>query len=138
MPPDPPTLFIDRNAWSNALHDALSQANIPHQAHRWHFAEHDAHAEIDDSAWLSAVARQGWAVITRDKNIRYRINELNAMKQARLHVFVFTRGTLTAKETGELLVTAYPAIVDAIANTTPPAFFSISGTGAVARLNIGA
>jgi hypothetical protein len=137
LPPDLVTLFIDRNAWSNALHLALNNAGIPHEAHRWHFAEQDQKAEIDDSEWLRAVAERGWVVVTRDKNIRYRVNELSAMKEANLHVFVFTRGALTAAETGDLLVKAYPLIVKAVMSTPSPAFFSITGSGAVAPLRIG-
>jgi hypothetical protein len=44
---------------------------------------------------------------------------------------------LTARETGELLVDAYPAITDAAAAIEPPAFFSIARSGAVRLLKIG-
>lgn len=135
--PDRLTLFIDRSAWSNALHAALDEASIPHQAHRWHFAEQDEQAEKDDSAWLRAVADRGWVVVTRDKNIRYRVNELAAMRAANLHVFVFTQGALTARETGRLLVECYPAIAQAAATIAPPALFSIARSGNVRPLRVG-
>lgn len=90
MPPDRPTIFIDRSSWSNTLHVALSDAGIPHEAHRWHFARHDVSAEA-----------------------------------------------LTARDTGRLLVLAYPAITRAVAEVAPPAFFSISMVGEVRRLRAG-
>lgn len=134
--PDGPTLFIDRSAWSNALGGALDGAGISHEVHRRHFPETDDIAEADDSGWLRAVADRGWVVITRDKNIRYRPNELKAMRAAKLHVFVFTDGTLTGRETGELLVSAFPAIAAAAATIEPPAFFSIRAGGQVNPLNV--
>jgi predicted nuclease of predicted toxin-antitoxin system len=134
--PNQPTLFIDRSAWSNALHAALEAAGISHEAHRWHFAKQDEQAEEDDSEWLRAVADRGWVVVTRDKNIRYRVNELAAMRAAKLHVFVFTQGALTARETGRLLVDCYPAIVQAVQQTRPPAFFSIARSGQVRPLKL--
>ena len=135
--PDAPTLFIDRSAWSNALGAALRDAGIAFEEHRKHFASQDTEPELDDSSWLRAVADHGWAVVTRDKNIRYRVNELSAMRAAKLHVFVFTSGALTASETGRLLVQAYPEIVAATNVVEPPAFFSITSKGFVNRLKIG-
>lgn len=135
-PPERPTLFIDRNAWSNALGAALDEAGIPFEAHRRHFGEHDKTPESDDSTWLRAVANRGWVVVTRDKNIRYRINELAAMQAAKLHVFVFTQGALTGRETGQLLVDAYQAIAKAIVTHAPPAFFSVLRNGVVKLLKV--
>ena len=129
-----PTLFIDRNAWSGALGAALDEAGIPYEVHQRHFAKHDKVPETDDSYWLRAVADRGWAVITRDKNIRFRINELAAMREANLHVFVFTRGALTGAETGRLLVASYDAITRTIATVEPPRFFSITADGKVRPL----
>ena len=76
-------LFIDRCAWSAALGRAMREAGIEFAAHHDHFA-HDA----PDASWLSAAADKGWLVVTRDQRIRYRANELAAMRRARLHVFV--------------------------------------------------
>jgi hypothetical protein len=120
----------------HALHEALSSAEIPHEAHRWHFGVQDTQAEHDDSAWLQWVADRGWLVVTRDKNIRYRVNELAAMRKAKLHVFVFTQ-TMTGRGTGELLVKCYPSIERLARTIEPPAFFSLARSGGVNQLKMG-
>ena len=130
--PEPRTLFIDRCAWSAALGRALSDAGVAFAVHHDHFA-HDA----PDEVWLSAAADRGWLVVTRDQRIRYRANELAAMRRARLHVFVFTQGGLTASETGSILVRCHAAMLRNAANVPPPAFFSLTRAGEVSRLKAG-
>lgn len=126
-------LFIDRCAWSAALGRALNEARIGFVAHHAQFA-HDT----PDETWLAAAAHQGWLVVTRDQRIRYRANELAAMKRARLHVFVFTQGGLTGVETGSILVRCHPAMLRQAAQVAPPAFFSLTRSGEVNRLMAGA
>jgi hypothetical protein len=125
-PPEPPALFIDRCAWSGALGRALTEAHISFVAHNDQF-EHDT----PDDIWLSAAADKGWLVVTRDQRIRYRANELAAMRRARLHVFVFTQGGLTGAETGGILVRCHAAMIRHAAQVTAPAFFSLTRSGEV-------
>ena len=132
-PPERQPLFIDRCAWSGALGRALSEAGIPFEAHHDHFA-HDA----PDVDWLSAAADKRWLVVTRDQKIRYRANELAAMRRARLHVFVFTQGGLTGVETGSILVRCYADMLEHAAAVVPPAFFSLTRSGKVSRLKAAA
>ena len=128
-PPDPRALFVDRCAWSGALGRALTEAAITFVAHHDLF-EHDTPDEI----WLCAAADKGWLVVTRDQRIRYRANELAAMRRARLHVFVFTQGGLTGAETGSILVRCHAEMLRAARDVAPPAFFSLTRRGDVNRL----
>lgn len=75
--------------------------------------------------------------MTRDQRIRYRANELAAMKRARLHVFVFTQGGLTGTETGSILVSCHAAMQRYAREVAPPAFFSLTRRCEVNRLKIG-
>lgn len=125
-------LFIDRCAWSAALGRALNEAGIGFVAHHAQFA-HDT----PDETWLAAAANHGWLVVTRDQRIRYRANELAAMRRARLHVFVFTQGGLTGAETGSILVRCHAAMLRQAAQVSPPAFFSLTRSGEVNRLKAG-
>jgi PIN like domain len=130
-PPERPTLFIDRCAWSRTLGRALEAALIP-------FAEHGQlfPPACPDEVWLEGVAGKGWLVVTRDQQIRYKVNEQAAAMRAGLHLFVFTRGALPAAQTAELLVAAYPAMVRLAAADAAPAFYSIQLGGHVARLRV--
>jgi predicted nuclease of predicted toxin-antitoxin system len=128
-PPEPRPLFIDRCAWSEALGQALTQAGIAFVPHRQHF-RHDT----PDEDWLAVAADQRWLVVTRDQRIRYKANELAAMRRARLHVFVFTQGGLTGAQTGDILVRCHAAIQRQASAVDPPAFFSLTRGGEVKRL----
>lgn len=82
-----PTLFIDRCAWSGKLGKALDAAGIPYVPHHLHF-KHDT----PDETWLAAVKDNGWLILTRDQRIRYRINEVRALIDAKLMMFVLSQG----------------------------------------------
>ena len=77
-------------------------------------------------------------MVTRDQRIRYRANELAAMQRARLHVFDFTQGGLTAAATGSILVRCHAAMLRQATQVTPPVFFSLTRSGEVKRLKAGA
>jgi len=126
-----PTLFIDRCAWSKKLGDALDLAQIPYVAHHSLFA-HD----VADEVWLTAVKDNGWVILTRDKNIRYKANEHRALVEAGLFMFVLTQGGLSAEETGRIVTQSYSKICKAIASATPPAIFSLTRTADVKRLKL--
>ena len=124
-----PTLFIDRDAWSHRLDQALRAAGIAFVAHREHFDD-----DMPDPEWLTEVGQHGWIVLTRDQRIRNRPNELRAAREARLHVFALTSGNLSAAETVEIVLAAWPAMRRAVANTEPPMFWSITRGGVVKAL----
>lgn len=97
---------------------------MPHVPHHLHFA-HDT----PDEVWLSEVKHNGWLILTRDQRIRYRKNELRALVDAKLMMFVLSQGGLTAEETGRIFarqplgvtpgLISTPLVYD-IRNTTNP------------------
>jgi hypothetical protein len=78
-PPDAPTLFIDRSAWSNRLADALRSHNIAF------IALHDRFPiDVSDEEWLRVASNEGWIVLSRDKRIRRKPNELAALQSSKV------------------------------------------------------
>jgi predicted nuclease of predicted toxin-antitoxin system len=126
---DAVVLFIDRDTWSHALDAALSSAAIPFERHRDHFAN-----DTEDVQWIAEVGRRGWVAVTRDQRIRHRPNELAAVRAAGLHLFALTSGNLSAAETAQVLLRAWPAIQRAVRSTEPPAIWSVTRGGEVRRL----
>ena len=124
-----PTLFIDRDAWSRKLDQALREAGIPAAADRDHFAD-----DTPDPLWLAEVGERGWIVLTRDQRIRHRPNELRAVRDARLHVFALTSGNLSAAATAEIVLAAWPAICRAVVAHDPPMLWSVTRGGVVKPL----
>lgn len=128
-PPDArrdPPLFIDRDASSRALFAALEAAGRVYIAHRDHFAP-----TTPDPDWLRVAGSRGWVVLTRDQNIRRKPNELAAIKDARVVLFVLTSGNLSAEATGRIVVDAYERIMAAARAAPRPAIFSLTREGRV-------
>ncbi len=125
-PTQQPVLFIDRDTWSHALDAALRGAGIPFERHRDHFANN-----TEDVDWIAEVGRRGWVAVTRDQRIRHRPNELAAVRAAGLHLFALTSGNLSAAQTAQVLLAAWPAIQRAVAKTAPPALWSVTRGGEV-------
>lgn len=124
-------LFIDRDAWSHALDAALRAQGIPFEAHRDHFAN-----DAPDTEWIGAVGARGWLALTRDQRIRHRPNELAAVRAAGLHLFALSSGNLSAQQTGDIVVRAWPAIQRAAARQAPPAIWSVSRSAQVTLLKL--
>lgn len=55
---------------------------------------HDDHFDpaASDEEWLTEVGRRGWLVLTRDKRIRYKPNERDAVMRAGVGMFVLVGG----------------------------------------------
>ena len=124
MPPDASaafTLFIDRDLCSRRLDTALREAGIPFVAHRDLFAD-----DSPDVDWIAEVGRRGLVVLTREQEMRRCPNELAAARVACIHLFALTSGNLSASETAELCVDAWPAAQRAVARHAAPAIFSIT------------
>ncbi len=120
------TLFIDRDLWSKVLDAALREAGIPFVAHRDRFA-HDT----PDAQWLAAAAEHAWVIVTRDQRIRYRANEVAAVRRGRLHLFALSSGNLSAAETARIVVAAWPRIQAAVREHAPPRLWTIARSGQI-------
>lgn len=108
-------------------------ANIPFVAHHQLFAP-----DAPDEDWLRAASSKGWLIVTRDQRIRYRANELRAVVDAKLHMFVFSQGGLSSAETASILCATYPRMCVLAAQLRPPAFFSLTKSSDVRLLKISA
>ena len=99
----------------------MREVGVPFVAHRDLFAD-----DTPDVDWIAEVGRRGLVVLTRDQEIRRRPNELAAVRAARIHLFALTAGNLSAGETAELCVNAWPAVQRAVTRHAAPAIFSIT------------
>jgi len=124
-------LFIDRCAWSRRLGEALRDADIPFIIHDDKFAK-----DCADVDWLPIVGLKGWIVITRDKNIRRKPNELKAFREAKVIAFALASGNASAEDTARLVVGLYPKIVRKVRGAKPPAMFSITLSGKINPISL--
>jgi len=93
----PPRFFLDRSLGRNAVPKALCTDG-------WDvitLAEHygvPADEQVADVDWIEEAARQGWPILMKDKRIRHRPAEINAVVAHKARCFVITRGDLPSAE----------------------------------------
>ena len=130
--PSYPLLFIDRCAWSIRLGEALKAKGIKFTPHHEHFEQ--ACPDVD---WLPVVGKNGWVVITRDKNIRRKPNELQAFKNNDVLAIVLSSGSssqASAADTAELVVRLYPKLMRKIQAVKPPAMLTVTLMGTISSI----
>jgi hypothetical protein len=129
--PDYPILFIDRCAWSIRLGEALTQLGVEFIPHHQRFAP-----DCPDDEWLPVVGKAGWIVLTRDKNIRRKPNELQAFKHNNVVAIVLASGQASAADTAELVVRLYPKLMRKVQAATAPAMFTVTLAGTISPVKL--
>jgi hypothetical protein len=84
----------------------------------------------DDDVWLSQAGEADWVVIHRDKRIRTRPRERQALIDSRVRSFCMTHsGNATRHETLRLLERRCDAIEDIAATRPGPYIYSVTWAG---------
>jgi predicted nuclease of predicted toxin-antitoxin system len=96
--PDRPTFYVDR-CLGKAVVTALRAAGANVQAHDDHFAQ-----GAQDEDWIPHVAARGWVILTKDKNIRRRPAEREALLTANARIFTLSSGNMRGADMAALLV----------------------------------
>jgi hypothetical protein len=122
-------IFIDRSV-PRSVADALKQVR---NDVRW--LEDEFPHNVKDHVWLEEIGQRGWLVITRDKRIRYRPGERDALFQGRVGCFCLTQGKdPTRWEYLKLIVFTLDEMQRLYEETEPPFLFGIGRTGVIRRL----
>lgn len=129
--PDAPPLFIDRCAWSRPLGEALTAARIVFIPHHDRFVPN-----CPDEDWLKVAGNSGWIVLTRDKNIRRKPNEIRAYRDNKVVAFVLASGNASAADTADLVVRLWPKLLRKANSAEPPAMFSVTLAGTISQVRL--
>ena len=100
----------------------MREAGLEVRLHKEYFAEDER-----DEVWLPDVAQRGWIILTRDKRIRRRPIEKQALIASGAKAFVLTATDLTGQEMADILVKQINRI-ERIARKTGPLVAAISRT----------
>ena len=124
----PPEFFLDRSLGK------LTASRLREHGHVVHLiAEHypsDAN-DVPDETWIAEGCSRGWVLLTKDKRIRYRSAELNALQAG--HLFCLTGGNLTIETMAEALLAAVPRISRAV-RSQPTGFWHVFRDGTIKRM----
>jgi hypothetical protein len=93
-----PTLFLDENTSSRLVIDALLALGFRVELHKNHF-----NPGTEDAVWLGVVAKKKWIAVTRDQRIRYRPNEIAAVRASGARMVFITGGNLGSIDLATLL-----------------------------------
>lgn len=92
-------LFLDERLHNwRPIHSALNELNVEYKRHGECFKP-----GVEDTEWLAEIGKQGWALLTSDKRIRYNQLERDEIVHYRIREFVFTSGNLSGAMMGEVL-----------------------------------
>ncbi len=117
-----PTFYIDR-CTGKGVARALREAGAAVEYHDDHFA-----IDTADVDWIPEVASRGWVILTKDKNIRRKHGEREALVTAGAKIITLTSGGMKGEEMARLFVDNL-AGMEALAASQPPPFVAILGRG---------
>jgi hypothetical protein len=89
---------------------------------------YDHFAGKEDVEWLPAIGERGWVLLTKDKDIRRRPLEIEAILNARVRAFVLTATELRREEQAEIFLQAMPKI-HRVCRRSGPFIFNITRMG---------
>jgi predicted nuclease of predicted toxin-antitoxin system len=118
-PPSRTVFFLDRSLGKIDVATALRQAGAQVEVHDDHFPP-----DARDELWLRRVGENGWAILTKDRKIRYRTIEREALLTSGARVFVLTAGDLRGAEMAAIFVKALPKI-ERLLKTRQGAFIAV-------------
>jgi predicted nuclease of predicted toxin-antitoxin system len=126
-PPESLVFFVDRSLGRHVMPNALRDAGVQVELHDDHFSQN-----AQDQVWLAEAGKRGWVVLTKDKHLRYRAVETNALMSAKVRAFVLTaRSDLSGAEIGQIFVKALPAMKRLCATGSGPFVAHVSRDGSV-------
>lgn len=97
MRPEPVVFFLDRSVGKHHVSAALRALGAVVELHDEHFGE-----TTEDAAWIAAVARSGWVILTKDQRIRRRPLERAAVVASGARMFALTSGNLSGPAMAEV------------------------------------
>lgn len=126
--PDP-VLFLDECLGSTDVPEALRQQSCQVEVFLEHFK-----SGTPDQDWLPIVGGKSWVVLTKDKMIRKRKAEMEALVRGGVAAFVLTTGDLTGAEIAAAFSKAIPRIKKVLRDYLPPFVAAVRGDGSVELL----
>ena len=123
--------FVDECLGRHFVAEAFRAAGAAVEMHHDHFQP----GALDDD-WLPVVGARKWIVLTKDRHIRRRDLEINAIVNARVRTFVLTAADLTGPEQASAFVRALKKM-DRIASALAGPFIGrVSEAGGISLLQL--
>jgi hypothetical protein len=120
-------LYLDENLHNcKPILDALILHGVKHERHGSHFSP-----GAEDTEWLPFVREQGWALLTKDKRIRFNELESAAVLENNVREFYFISGNSSGAEMAIMLIEALPEMMRICDKREAPFIASITKSGKI-------
>lgn len=126
----PLEFFVDRSLGRHRVAGALRAAGWTLRTHHEVYGDRDE--EVPDVEWLELCGREGFPVLTKDRRIRYRPAEIQAIRRFGVRLFAVTGGSLTAAQQAARFDQSRERIEEACTDAGP-FVFSVQ-TGRIVRI----
>ena len=113
-----PDLFCDRSLGRIRVPNLLRAAGLRLTTLSEHYGVPDD-AHVSDEEWLELAGSRGWAVLMKDKRIRYRRHERAAVERHRVRCFCLASRNIPAQEMADRFLRCLPAITEACREPGP-------------------
>jgi hypothetical protein len=123
----PPEFFLDRSLGKTPAQRLRQAGHVVHLIAD--FYPGDA-TEIPDPVWIAEGCARGWILLTKDRKIRYRTEELAALDG---HLFCLADGNLTREAMADRFLLAMPAIRRAVSHHSE-GFWHVHNDGRITRM----
>lgn len=123
-----PEFFLDRSL------GRITAARLREAGYVVHLiADHypDDAIEVPDEQWIAAGCANGWVLLTKDKRIRYRAKELEALQEG--HLFCLASGNLDIDGMTQAFLDVLPRI-ERVTGQEPVGFWHVYSDGQVKRM----
>ncbi len=121
-----PVFFIDRCLGGSKMPNALRQAGFIVEIHDDHFP-----MDEKDENWIPEAAKRNWIILTKDKRIRRRSLEVDALSTPGAATFVLTGKDMNSEQMAEAFICAKPRIMSILRNDDRPLVATVSRTGRI-------
>jgi len=111
--------------------EALRKAGANVEVHDDHFSQ-----DVADEKWLEAAGKNGWVVLTKDRRIRFRATERQALINAGVKAFVLTAGDIDGPSMAAVFVKALPVILRFAGKHPPPFIATVTRSSSVKLLSL--
>jgi PIN domain-containing protein len=133
-PREAPVFFIDHCLGTEKVAQRLRQAGVDARV----LVDQGFSADSEDVDWLPVVAADGWAILTKDKRIRRRAIEREAINESRAGAFILTASGLGGDAIAEAFARALPRMVRIWNTRGRPFIAMVSAHGGVKVIEGGA
>jgi len=105
----PPDYLVDRNIGTSVVATRAARLTVHTLADIY---GHERSQEVTDPEWISLAGQRGFVALTKDKRIRHRPAESEAVLVAKVHLFALVAGNANLRETAAAFLAAEPRMAE--------------------------